>query len=57
MAGFLCDNDKSQDVLLLEQENCENAVFWFVTPCNVVETFIPEQTAASACIEYFGWIR
>jgi len=56
MAGFVCDNDKPQDVLLLEQDNCENAVFWDVTPCNLVETFISEQPAASACIEYFGWI-
>jgi len=56
MAGFMCDSDKPQDVLLLEQDNCENAVFWGVTPFNVVETFISEQRAASACIEYFGWI-
>lgn len=57
MAGFKCDNDKAQDMLLLEQDNCENAVFWDVMPCNVVETFISERPAASACIEYCGWIR
>jgi hypothetical protein len=51
MAGFIFDNDKPQDVLLLEQDNCENAVFWDVTPCNMVETFISEQPTASACIE------
>ena len=48
MAGCTCDNHKPQDVLLLEQDNWENAVFWDVTPCNVVETFISEQLAASA---------
>jgi hypothetical protein len=54
MAGFMCDSDKPQGVLLLEHDNCENAVFWDVTSCSVVETFISEQRAASACTGYFG---